>query len=141
MESSSQWTEWMNQILAIGPVIKANLPMIVLGIFVFVQWVALQGLLIHYHLFRKSLKRPRPDGIRFGVIERALSFHGEQFDRVYDRLAELKKEIQDLAREAAEQSSVRSNAANESRTSLEASYVSLGEMNLKKRLDSIRANR
>jgi len=108
-------------------------PTLFLAVLVLVQWIVLQGLLFNYYYFRKGLKKPRPDGLRFAMIERALTLQMEQIERVFEKLAEFRKEISNISYKK------ESNASKESTlTSIEASLVSMGEMNLKKRIQEIK---
>lgn len=103
---------------------------LVLFALVIIQWIAFQALLIHYHLFRQSLKKPTPDGIRFATIEKVLSFQATQIDRIYGKLSELNKEIQTqpTAKPAPRPAAIASDS----------SFVTRGELNLKKRLQELR---
>lgn len=107
-------------------------PMIVLAGAVFVQWIALQALLIHYHLFRKSLKQPRPDGVRMDLIEKTVSIHNENMDMLFKKLAEVRREISLAQAQPVRTAKVES-------PSIETSFVTLGEMNLKRRLQEMKA--
>jgi hypothetical protein len=122
--------------------IQANVGFVILGTLVVVQWVAFQALLVHYHLYRKSQKKPRNDGIRFSMIERNLKFHAEQIEMIFEKLAELKKEmgdwaIQDLQR-GGQRESKPAQATGGLSSSVESSFVSLGEINLKRRIAALR---
>lgn len=114
---------------------QANMAILIIGLFVFIQYVAFQALLIHYTLFRRSLKRPRPDGLRFQQIEKTLAFHAEQMDRIFEKIAETRKDLVALTKVEPMSSSQR---ANLSPVSVEASFLSLGELNLKKKLEAFR---
>lgn len=100
-----------------------------------IEWIALQALLIHYHFFRESLKRPTPDGIRFSTIEKVLSFQASQIDRVFGKIGDMSKEISVLG-----ERKFGDRAPNLVAMPGESSVLSLGEVNLKKRLAELRAN-
>ena len=106
---------------------------VILAVVVFLQWVGLQAFAIHYHFFRKSLKRPKPDQIRFSLIEKTMALQQEQLDRIYTKMAELNKELNETA------ARVRTpiQRVKEPTLSLDSTYASLGEMNLKKRIQEI----
>ncbi len=101
-----------------------------LAIFVFIQWLAFQGLLVHYHFFRESLRRPRPDLQRISTLEKTLEFQMSQMDTMFQKMAELKKELNDRARR---------EDPILTPESLESRFMSLGEMKLKQRLSEIKA--
>jgi hypothetical protein len=108
--------------------------MIILTTAVVIEWIAIQAILIHYHFFRESLKRPTPDGIRFSTIEKVMSLHASQMDRAFGKMSELSKEISSLAERRPERM-----IAAPSTAASEPTVLSLGEMNLKKRLAELRA--
>ena len=116
--------------------IIANGPTLILGLMVLIQWIALQALLIHYHLFRKNLKQPRPDGIRLQLLERTVSVQNEQLDRIYAKLAEMRKEVNlAVTREPAPATTRRPIEVN----SFEKTFASIGEVALKKRIQELKA--
>lgn len=105
------------------------------GVMILLQWVVLQGLIVHYLMFRRNLKKPRPDGIRFANIEKVQAFHAQQLEMAFAKMGELKKEI------------VRSLPSQDERPEPRgmnlpdtASYVSLGEIELKKRLRELKSD-
>ncbi len=112
----------------------ANAPMLVLGAFVLIQWIAFQVLLVHYHMFRQSLKKPTPDGIRFNTIEKVLSFQASQIDRIYGKLSDLNKEINTVAT-----TKVATKTQASTQIASDSSFITLGELNLKKRLKELKA--
>lgn len=116
--------------------IAQNWAMTALMAAVCVQWVALQALAIHYYLFRKNLKRPRPDRIRLATLERAVKFQEEQFERVFQKMAALREEVANV-----ERASSRSASNADSAQSIENSFVTLGEMELQKRIRELQKNR
>ena len=117
-----------------------NFGLIMLWGLVLIQWVAFQALLIHYQMFRKSLKRPKTDGIRFSMIERNLAFYGEQIETLYEKVAETRKDMSAWAKEDIKRQGVgvRQSRGTEGFTSVESTYASLGELNLKRRLASLK---
>jgi len=123
--------------------ISQNWVIVLLSIFVFAQWMAFQTLVVHYYLFRKSLKKSRPDGLRFSSIERTLSFQGEQIERTYEKLAELRGELSKWASEDLKRSPNHYSKTNGSQhtnnSSVESSLVSMGELNLKRKIEAIKA--
>ena len=115
--------------------VAANGTNILFGLMIFIQWVALQALLIHYHLFRKNLKQPRPDGIRLQLLEKTVAVQNEQLDRIYAKLAEMRKDLNyAVTREPAAPSRI------VEAPSLEKTFASVGEMNLKKRIQELKAS-
>ncbi len=106
---------------------------VLLAIFVFVQWIGLQAFAIHYHFFRKSLHRPKPDQIRFSLIEKTMALQQEQLDRIYSKMAELSKDLNETA--ARVKTPVQ--RVKEPTISLDSTYASIGELNLKKRIQEI----
>ncbi len=118
--------------------LKDNASTIILGTCVFIQWIALQAFAVHYYFFRQSLKRPRPDHLRFATIEKVISFQSEHIDKIYGKLAHFDREI-DLLHVNGTGLVGKSSSVKEasSGTSLEASYATLGELNLKKRIQEM----
>jgi hypothetical protein len=114
--------------------IATNGPTLILGVMVLIQWIALQALLIHYHLFRKNLKQPRPDGIRLQLLEQTVSLQNEQLDRIYTKLSDMRKELNFAVTRAPAQSTRAMEVQ-----SLEKTYTSLGEMNLKRRIQELKS--
>ncbi|MDB5038166.1 MAG: hypothetical protein JWQ35_1694 [Bacteriovoracaceae bacterium] len=112
-----------------------NFAIIVLGVAVFIQWIAIQVIAIHYHFFRQSLKKPTPDGIRFQTIEKVLSFQAGHLDRVFGKLAEMNKDITQVA-ERKQVERIKSHATQ----APDSSFISMGEMNLKKRLNELKSS-
>jgi hypothetical protein len=108
---------------------------LILSVAVFVEWVALQMLLIHYHFFRQSLKKPTPDGIRFSTIEKVLSFQASQIDRVFGKLSEMNKEISGVS----ERRSADRMMAGASISPNDSSMMTMGELSLKKRLQELKS--
>lgn len=113
--------------------IVQNAPMLFLGALVFIQWIAFQVLVVHYHNFRKSLKKPRPDGIRMGLLEKAVAIQTENVDALFIKMGELRREIAVANAQAVRPSKV------DSTTSIEGSMMTMGEINLKKRLAEMSA--
>jgi hypothetical protein len=102
---------------------------------VLIQFFAIQAFLVHYHLFRKSLQKPKPDSLRFAQIEKSIAFQSEQIEKLFDKIAETRKEILDLT------PMTKARGAPEPKThSFESSFLSLGEINLKRRLESFQKN-
>jgi len=120
---------------------SANWAFLILAGLIFFQWVAFQALLIHYQLFRKSMKKPRTDGIRFSNIEKTLSFQAEQIELIFEKLASIKSEMADWARQEIKKGKPTKPATEEWKASpsVEASFVSLGEINLKRRLEAMKS--
>jgi len=120
LNSVQQITHWITQ----------NALWCGLAIFVFFQWAAFQVLLIHYHLFRQNLKTPKPSQLRFQSIEKTMEFQMQQMDKLFEKMAELRKEIH--AKPAAAPEAY----AGES---LESRFMTIGEMKLKQRLSDIKS--
>lgn len=102
-----------------------------LATFVFFQWVAFQLLLVHYHFFRMHLKRPKPDQQRFASIDSRLEFQDRQMDQIFEKMAELKKELREI--------SLAKGNITAQPESMESRFMSLGEMKLKQRLAEIKS--
>ncbi|PIR21645.1 MAG: hypothetical protein COV44_12010 [Deltaproteobacteria bacterium CG11_big_fil_rev_8_21_14_0_20_45_16] len=123
--------------------ILQNWVIVLLSFFVIAQWIAFQTLVVHYYLFRKSLRKPRPDGLRFSSIEKTLSFQGEQIEKTYEKLAELRGELSKWASEDLKRSPnqyLNSNVSKHTNnSSVESSLVSMGELNLKRKIEAIKA--
>ncbi len=81
----------------------------------------------------KNLKKPRPDGIRFDLIEKTLEVHTENSNALFRKLAELRKEIAMVA------NAQPTRPQRSEHSSIETSVMSLGEMNFKKRLQEMSA--
>lgn len=107
-------------------------PMILLTTLVVIQWIAFQVLLVHYHHFRKSMKKPRPEGLRIGLLEKTVKIQTENMDAIFRKLAELSKDIA-----IASAQSTRPTRSENAAQSLEGSLMTMGEMNLKKRLQQM----
>jgi len=101
-----------------------------LAILVFFQWAAFQALLIHYHLFRQNLKTPKPSQLRMQAIEKTIEFQMQQMDKLFEKLAELRKDLH------TQEPSKHEPLISES---LESRYMTIGEMKLKQRLSDIKA--
>jgi hypothetical protein len=100
---------------------------------VLIQWLVLQAFVAEYIVYRRNVKRPRPDGIRMGLMEKSIQLSTEQMETLFTRLASLEREIDSLHVKMSKR--VQPNAPQTHHTqSLEASVMSLGEMNLKKRI-------
>lgn len=129
--------EWFQNIFSISEATRqwwsAHGVTVLLMIFVFAQWIGLQAFAIHYHFFRKSLNRPKPDQVRFSLIEKTMSLQQEQLDRIYSKMAELNKDLNETA--ARVKTPVQ--RVKEPTVSLESTYASIGELNLKKRIQEI----
>lgn len=119
--------------------LKANAWLITLTTLVFIQWVVIQGLLLHYYYFRKNLKQPRPDGIRLNLAERSIALQSEQLEKIFAKLAALNREIDILADRSA-RLATKQGSVQVTGPSLEASVATMGELNLRKRLQEIQAN-
>ncbi len=120
--------------------ILANGWTMTLGAMVFIQWIGLQVLAVHYYNFKKSLRRPKPDQIRFNMIEKAVAFQHEQIESIFTKLSEFRKEVATVGTMGDKM--MAANATRKSQNegpSLESTYVSLGELNLKKRLSAMKA--
>lgn len=122
----------MEWITANNEWIYMNAPMLALGTLVFIQWVALQAFFVHYTLFRESLKRPRPDQTRIIALEKTIAFQAEQLELVFSKLAEHHREMSKM--NLREPSPRERNAL-----SLESTFVSMGEMSLKKRIQEMKS--
>jgi hypothetical protein len=129
--------EWFQNIFSISEATRqwwsAHGVTVLLMIFVFAQWIGLQAFAIHYHFFRKSLNRPKPDQVRFSLIEKTMALQQEQLDRIYSKMAELNKDLNETA--ARVKTPVQ--RVKEPTVSLESTYASIGELNLKKRIQEI----
>lgn len=109
-----------------------------IGIFSLVQWFALQGLIVHYYIYRQNQKKPRPDGIRMNLIEKTVALQTEQTERIFEKLATLNREIDQLHVQLGRISQRSPSAKDGGRAeSLETAFVSLGEIALKKRLQEM----
>lgn len=113
----------------------SNVFLVSISVVVALQFFAIQAFFIHYHLFRKNLKRPKPDALRFAQIEKSIAFQGEQIEKLFEKLADTRKEIFEMTPIAEPKSPVEPTVQ-----SFESSFLSLGEINLKKRLDNFRRN-
>jgi hypothetical protein len=113
----------------LGSWMLSNPVIVVLSIVVVTQWIGFQALLLHYHFFRQSLQKPRADATRFAVIERTMEFQMSQVDKLYEKVAELKKELNQ--KHLREEPMVTPE-------SLESRFMTLGEMKLKQRLSEIK---
>ena len=129
--------EWFQNIFTISEAsrewLSSNGVTVILGVMVITQWVGLQALAIHYYFFAKSLKRPKPDQIRFSIIEKTMALQQEQLDRIYTKMAELNKEINETSARV----KTPIQKVKETAVSLDSTYASMGEMNLKKRIQEI----
>jgi len=85
--------------------------------------------LIHYHLFRQNLKTPKPSLIRMQALERTMEFQMQQMDKLFEKVAELRKELHTKP------------TPNEPYVSesLESRFMTIGEMKLKQRLSDIKS--
>ena len=113
----------------------SNIFLLSISVVVALQFFAIQAFFIHYHLFRKGLKRPKPDALRFAQIEKSIAFQGEQIEKIFEKLADTRKEILEMTPIEKPQA-----PAEPRIQSFESSFLSLGEINLKKRLDNFRRN-
>lgn len=119
---------------------KENGITVALAAGIFIQWIALQALMIHYHLFRKNLKRPRPDGIRLSMAEKTLALQSEQMERIFGKLAHLNREIDQLHERGSSATRAKTTSSQIStNTSVETAFASMGELNMKKRIQEMRA--
>ncbi len=109
-----------------------------IGILSVLQWFGLQALVVHYHIYRQNQKKPRPDGIRLNLVERTVAMQTEQTDRIFEKLAALNREIDQLHVQLGRISQRAPTTKEASRgESLETAFVSLGEIALKKRLQEM----
>lgn len=123
LQTSQQW-------------MSSNIPIVILILVTLIQWAALHFLFIHYFLFRKSVLQ-RPDGVRFSLIEKNLSFHKEQIDLLFNKLADLRGELSQWSKYSpSNQVKDKTEAPG---SSLEASLMTQGEANLKRRVQQIKA--
>ena len=109
--------------------VMANPVLVIVSALAIAQWIALQALLLHYHFFRQSLKRPQPSSQRFMVIEKTMEFQMSQIDKLFEKIVEMKKELNQ--RTMREETLVTPE-------SLESRFMTLGEMKLKQRLSEIK---
>jgi hypothetical protein len=118
--------EWTQQITGW---VMANPVLAMLSALAVIQWIALQALLLHYHFFRQNFKRPKPSSQRFMVIEKTMEFQMSQIDKLFEKIAEMKKDLNQ--RTMREEPMVTPE-------SLESRFMTLGEMKLKQRLSEIK---
>ena len=102
-----------------------------------VQWIALQALAIHYHFFRKNLKRPKPDAIRMDMMEKTIALQSEQIEKIFSKLAHFNREIDQLH---VKQSSTSRKGMDSNTGSIESSMATLGEIALKQRIQELKGS-
>jgi len=112
---------------------KSNIVTVALSAGLFIQWIAFQALVVHYSMFRKNLKQPRPDGIRLNMVEQSFKIHSEQMDRIFAKLAHLNREIDQLHTRGSKSTQVSRGE------SVETAHASMGELNLRKRIQELRS--
>lgn len=110
---------------------------VVVGL-VLVQWFSIQYLFLQNHFIRERLSRPHPDLKKISVYDERLQQLEGQISVLFEKQAEHQKELRDLERESLRSNKSQASAAQERTSSLESSFVSLGEINLKKRMDALR---
>lgn len=138
-----EWTQFQQGLQTIGAWTIENIDIVLLSLFVLAQWIALQALAIHYYYFRKNLKQPRPDAQRLQKLEQLMDFSSGQFDLVFHKLGELRKEMSKWAATDVRngtQTKMNASMSDQNSVSLESSMLSMGEINLKKRIDAIRSH-
>lgn len=137
--------DWNQIITASQGWVTSNIGFIVLGALILIQWIAFQYFVVHYLYFKRSLKQPKPSESRFQQMEQRLQFQDEQIAMVYEKIAELREEqkrwaSEDLKRGKSVVPDARTVNSQQSSPSIESSYVSLGEINLKRRINAIKAS-
>lgn len=103
----------------------------ILAAFVVFQWMAFQALLIHYHLFRQSLVKKKPETRRLEKVERYTEFQDSQISKLFEKLAEIRKEMHQQ---------VLASPQTFLPESFENRIMSMGEMKLKARLDELKSD-
>lgn len=107
---------------------------------VLLQWVAIQWLFIQLHMAKEEVQKPHPDLVKIRAYESRLKLLEDQTDLIFEKLAEQKKEIQDIERESLQLFPSVGAAPQRESASIESSFVSMGEINLKKRLDALKSS-
>ncbi|TVQ76241.1 MAG: hypothetical protein EA369_10330 [Bradymonadales bacterium] len=109
--------------------------LLLMGAAIVIQWIGFQALLIHYHLFRTRVKKKKPDTNRVHQLEALVDFQNTRIEQIFEKYAALKKEMNGLEKESIRRESFTPVQSTES---VEASFMSMGEINLKKRLESLK---
>lgn len=109
-----------------------------LGLAFLFQWVAIQYLFIQNHFLKIEMKKPHPDLGRIRRYETQLSNLEGQLPLIFEKLAEHNQEIREMSLESKTAPQGTSARQENSSPSMESSYASMGEINLKKRLEAIK---
>lgn len=140
IETFLNFGNWSSMGSAFLSFLSSNLEVVILSSLIFIQWMALQAFAIHYYFFRRSVRRKRPEGLRIATLEKLVSFQSEQIERLYGQLADQKKELRDFMRERVSLVEEKKSAGQAPTHSMDSGYVSLGELNLKKKLEAMRSS-
>lgn len=130
-----QSINWNGMIETALPWISQNAFFVILGTAFLLQWVAFQAFVIHFQMFKTKVTRPRQDLKKIRQLERLIEFQSQQMEQVFEKYAALKKEINQVARESMQRSQWQAPQRSES---IESNFLSMGEINLKKRLESLK---
>lgn len=110
--------------------IQENYFLLVLSLVVAIQWIALQGLAIHYMISRPKPVNLTPERRRLATLEGLVDFQSTQIERLYAKTAVLTRELSSI-------NTVKTSSKNSSNTSLEQNFMTFGEVALKKRLSEL----
>lgn len=117
-----------------------HLALVVGGFLLAFLWIAFQSLAIHYFYFYKEMKKPRPEMKRIRQLETWMRLHQEQLENIYENLSQIRGELEEKSK--AEMRDTLRRAATQSvneMTSVESSFMSLGEIQLKQKLDALKS--
>lgn len=126
-----------------GAWIQANWGSLLIGLFVVGAWILFHVIFyILYQTHQELLKLKKKPKIAHQLeeLQKVVAFQEDQLMRLYDKIASIQTDLREWVKEDLKRPTSQGLGTNQASTSIEQHYVSLAELNLKKKIESLRAN-